>query len=84
MNALPLTHARALVGRGLVLCVVAAITAPAAERFDTLIRGARVIDGTGNPWYRADVALRGDRIVAIGNLKDDTATTVVDARERTP
>ena len=32
---------------------------------DILIRGARVIDGTGNPWYYGDIAVRGDRIVDI-------------------
>jgi N-acyl-D-aspartate/D-glutamate deacylase len=33
--------------------------------FDTLIRHARVVDGTGNPWIYADVALTGDRIAAV-------------------
>ena len=32
---------------------------------DILIRGARVVDGTGNPWYDGDIAVRGDRIVGI-------------------
>lgn len=44
-----------------------ALGAPAAEppTYDLIVRGARVVDGTGNPWYRADVAVRGDRIAAI-------------------
>lgn len=33
--------------------------------FDTLIRHGRVVDGSGNPWIHADVALAGDRIAAI-------------------
>ena len=33
---------------------------------DILIRGGRVIDGAGNPWYRADVGIAGDRIAAVG------------------
>ena len=50
----------------------------AAQQFDVLIRGARVLDGTGNPWYRADVALQGDRIAAIGDLTDAVGTTEID------
>lgn len=53
-----------------------------APRFDILIRNARVLDGTGNPWYRADIGIRGDRIAAVGSLGDATAATVVDARDR--
>lgn len=50
---------------------------------DTLIRGARIIDGTGAPWYRGDVLLSGGTIARIGqDLKPDTGTTVVDAGER--
>jgi N-acyl-D-amino-acid deacylase len=33
--------------------------------YDVVIRDARVLDGTGSPWYRADVAVRGDRIAAV-------------------
>lgn len=49
---------------------------------DTLIRNAKVVDGTGNPWFYGDVALRGDRIAAItppNHLSADQAATVVDA-----
>jgi len=50
-----------------------------AQTFDVLIRGARVVDGTGNPWYHADVAIRGDRIAAVGDLSDASAATMIDA-----
>jgi N-acyl-D-amino-acid deacylase len=33
---------------------------------DVIISGGRIVDGCGSPWYRGDVALRGDRISAIG------------------
>ena len=49
------------------------------EPFDLLIRGGRVVDGTGNPWVRADVAVRGDRIARIGHLPDAGADRVIDA-----
>src|SRR5688500_6905455 len=48
--------------------------------YDLLIRNGRVIDGTGNPWFAADVAIRGDRIVAVGRLANATATREIDAR----
>ena len=50
--------------------------------FDVLITNGHVVDGTGNPWYAADVAIRGDRIVAIGNLaaRGAKAARVVDAQ----
>lgn len=43
-----------------------------------LLRGAKVIDGTGAQAIRADVAVRGDRIVAVGDLSDMTAATTID------
>jgi len=52
-------------------------------RYDILIRNGRVIDGSGNPWVRADVAITGDRVVAVGKLSGAEATTVIDARDRT-
>ncbi|MGH9577365.1 MAG: N-acyl-D-amino-acid deacylase family protein, partial [Terriglobales bacterium] len=50
------------------------------ESYDVLIRGGTVYDGTGTKPRKADVAIRGDRIVAIGKLKDAQAATMVDAR----
>lgn len=44
-----------------------------------LIRNGRVMDGSGNPWIRADVLIRGDRIASIGDLEGTTADEVVDA-----
>ncbi len=47
--------------------------------FDFLIRNGHVLDGSGNPWYRADVAVRGGRIAALGDLSGAQAVRVVDA-----
>ncbi len=53
--------------------------ASAQETFDVLIRGGHIIDGSGNPWYAADVGINGERIARIGDLSDATATRVIDA-----
>lgn len=47
--------------------------------FDILIRGGAIIDGTKRPRYTADVAIRGERIVGIGDFSRHTATTEIDA-----
>jgi len=44
--------------------------------FDIRINGARIYDGTGNPWYRADVGIRDGRIAAIGVLKEKARKTI--------
>jgi N-acyl-D-amino-acid deacylase len=55
------------------------VLAQQTASYDILIRGGRIIDGTGNPWYLGDVAIRADRIVAIGKLNNATAKRVIDA-----
>jgi dihydroorotase/N-acyl-D-amino-acid deacylase len=49
---------------------------------DLKITNARILDGTGAPWFRGDVGVRGDTIVAIGNLADAPAKTTIDAQQR--
>jgi N-acyl-D-amino-acid deacylase len=55
------------------------LTPVRAADFDLLIRGGQVMDGTGAPAYAADIAVRGDRIAAIGDLSAATAPRVIDA-----
>ncbi len=50
--------------------------------YGVLIRNGRAVDGTGNPWFRADVAVKDGRIAAIGSLADKTAEKVIDAEGR--
>lgn len=60
------------------LCLPVAGHAAAAD-YDLLIRGGRVLDGTGAPWFAADVGIRGDRIAAVGRLAGATAGRVIEA-----
>jgi dihydroorotase/N-acyl-D-amino-acid deacylase len=57
-----------------------AAAAPDSTSYDIIIRNGHIIDGTGNPWYAADVAILGDRIVAIGNLSAARAKKEIDAK----
>jgi N-acyl-D-amino-acid deacylase len=52
---------------------------PAASSFDLLITGGRVVDGTGAPWFAADIGIKGDTIAAIGRLSDREAARRIDA-----
>jgi len=52
---------------------------PATARFDVVFLGGRVVDGTGAPWFRADVGIVGDRIAAIGDLSRAAAKRRIDA-----
>src|SRR5215475_4303616 len=63
-----------------ILCFCAAQLA--AADYDLLLRNARVIDGAGNPWFHASVAVSGGRIAAIGPLTDASATRVIDVHGR--
>jgi dihydroorotase/N-acyl-D-amino-acid deacylase len=59
-------------------CFEAALAASVS--YDVIIRNGRVIDGTGSPWYAADVAIKSGRIAAIGRLDGAIAARTIDAR----
>ena len=50
--------------------------------YDLIIRNGHILDGAGGPWYAADVAIRADRIAAIGKLDSAHAKKVIDASGR--
>jgi N-acyl-D-aspartate/D-glutamate deacylase len=64
------------------LVLLEPLGAQAPMQFDIVIRNGRVLDGTGNPWYRADIGISGDRIRAMGQLTNATAKTVIDAADK--
>ncbi|QEH35020.1 N-acyl-D-glutamate deacylase [Aquisphaera giovannonii] len=76
---------------GLLAALAASLASPTAcsagppanppAPYDIVIRGGRIVDGTGNPWRYADVAIRGDRIAVVGAVPADAAARrTIDAR----
>src|SRR5579859_4797719 len=61
----------------LILAVFASLAL--AQDFDILIVNGRIVDGTGNPSYQADLGIRAGRIAAIGRLSGRTAARTIDA-----
>jgi N-acyl-D-amino-acid deacylase len=57
-----------------------ATVTPAGAAYDLLIVNGRIVDGTGSPWFLGDVAVRGDRIAAVGQLRGAQARDTIDAR----
>jgi N-acyl-D-amino-acid deacylase len=60
-------------------CSVSVVAAAEAPLLDLVLRGGRILDGTGAPWYTADVGLRDGKIVRIGRLPDAQARRTIDA-----
>src|SRR5438270_3193497 len=65
---------------GLAFLLLAAGPARAAEPdYDLVVRSGKVVDGSGNPWFHGDLAVRGDRIVAVGRVPPGPAKRTIDA-----
>jgi N-acyl-D-amino-acid deacylase len=73
-----------LLGAALAITLVLASRLPTqaqvTDHFDLLIVNGQVMDGTGNPWFRADIGVLDGRIAAVGMLRDATAARTIDAR----
>ena len=74
---------------GLILGLVSIVCSCAHEgagspgdAYDLIITNARIVDGTGNPWFWGDVGIRGDRIARVGQLDGRHATREIDAQRR--
>ena len=84
----PLTGALSLAAAGLAAVFLvgsqtgAGADSPPKDEVDILVKGGEVIDGSGGPWMRADVAIRGDTIVYVGRAPVK-AKRVIDATGRT-
>jgi N-acyl-D-amino-acid deacylase len=52
----------------------------AVPEYDLVITNARIVDGTGNPWFRGDIAIKDGRISKIGRLTDANTRHIIDAK----
>jgi N-acyl-D-amino-acid deacylase len=64
-----------------VLLQLLFVSSGRAQPFDVVVRHGRIVDGSGNPWYRADLGIRGSRIVVIGDLAHTSAKQTIDAHD---
>src|SRR6185295_7651285 len=65
----------------LALQLVALLATAAPQKLDLVIERGRVVDGSGSPWFRADLGIQGDRIVRLGDLRDVPAKLRIDAHD---
>ena len=87
-NSLPLRFSlHALLIAALLICALPVLTQNAQSNpdgkppaYDLVITNGRIVDGTGNPWFRADVAVKDGRIARIGRIAATDAREVVDAQ----
>lgn len=68
-----------LVLLGAFVWLVGQARCEAAETFDLVIKNGRIVDGTGSPWYQADIGVRGERIAHIGRIDKSAGKRVIDA-----
>ena len=70
---------QSVVGMVLLLLPTLLWAAPSLPPFDIVIINGHIVDGTGSPWYSADVGIRAGKIAAIGNLSEASRTRTIDA-----
>lgn len=64
----------------LIITLVSLVELSAQEAYDLLIINGQVMDGSGNPWFRADVAVKDNEIVKIGRIESRDAKKIIDAK----
>ncbi len=62
-----------------ILLLALFVSAQDSRPYDIIIRNGHIIDGTGSPWYAADLGIREGKIAAIGNLSSAKASKIIDA-----
>ncbi|MBN1222406.1 MAG: D-aminoacylase [Candidatus Aminicenantes bacterium] len=76
---------RAILKKAGFVCLILCLTGFAFsvfnfDHYDILIKDAKIIDGTGNPWFYGDLGIKGGVIVAIGNLSGESAANILNAQ----
>jgi N-acyl-D-amino-acid deacylase len=64
---------------GLAISLVGPSCLLAQNRFELIVKGGRIVDGSGAPWYVADIGIRGGKIARIGRLEASSAERTLDA-----
>jgi N-acyl-D-amino-acid deacylase len=64
----------------LALFLFASCVCADEPKYDLVLRGGKVVDGTGNPWFRGDVAIKADRIAAVGRVPAGAGKREIDAK----
>ncbi|WP_337045087.1 N-acyl-D-amino-acid deacylase family protein [Emticicia sp. 17c] len=68
------------------LCLIVAAgfinTFAIAQQYDLIIKNGRIVDGSGNPWYVSDVAIKDGKVAAIGFFQTNAATQIIDAKNQ--
>ncbi len=73
-------HVRPALTALAIAAVAATISFGQVPPYDLVMRNGRIVDGTGSPWYRSDLAIRGDLIARIAPRIDEPAARTIDAR----
>lgn len=66
----------------LLLCSIAFISTAQAQTADLILQNGRILDGTGNSWYKSNIAITNGKILAIGKLNGWTATRMIDVQNQ--
>src|SRR6058998_207000 len=74
---------RIVIGCAAVAAATCSVARPSTQRprYDLVITNGRIVDGTGAPWFRGDVAIAGDRIAAVGAVGDAGGAPRIDATD---
>ena len=66
----------------LASAALAGLRAAQVAPYDLVLRNARIVDGTGSPWFRADIGIRGDTIARIAPSIDGPASRTIDVGQQ--
>jgi len=67
-------------GFAFLAMVCVSLSTAAETKLEIVIKGGKIVDGTGAPWFFADVGIQDGKIVRIGSIPDDDAESVIDAQ----
>jgi N-acyl-D-amino-acid deacylase len=74
--------AAGLVVSTFILTIALPFAAQSGESYDLVITNARIVDGTGNPWFRGSIAIKDGRIAKVGRLENASTKHVIDAKNQ--